>query len=379
MDGCDVLVVGAGLAGLECAQGMARRGLRVHLADRRTRLDRGARTTGIFVRRTLEDFVVPEDCLGPAVDRVVLYSPSLRPMALTGAPGEFRVGRMGRLYARRLGDCLRAGVLWRPGTRLSGLFPCRGGSLATLEKNGRREQILARFVVGADGAGSSVSRHLGLEGNRRFIVGLEEVHVGASTGEPAFHCFLDPDVAPGYIAWVVDDGEEVHIGVGGHAARFEPLKALEKFKSRLPHELSPAGPPSERRGGRIPAGGVLRRIACPRGLLVGDAAGAVSPLTAGGLDACFRLSAYAAQVAGDYLESGNASALAPYSGRRFRGRFASRLLMRRLYEWLGCRPLLEVSHALLCLPPGRALARHVFFGRGSFPLPAPAPALSSPC
>ncbi len=254
MDSCDVLVVGAGLAGLECAHGLARRGLRVHLVDRRTRLDRGFRTTGILVRRTLQDFAIPEDCLGPAVDRVVLYSPSLRPLAMTGAPGEFRVGRMGRLYARRLDDCLRAGVQWRPGTRLFGLYPCRGGSQATLERNGRREHTLARFIVGADGAGSSVSRHLGLEANRRFIVGLEEVHEGSSRGTPTFHCFLDPDLAPGYIAWVVDDGEEVHVGVGGHAARFEPLQALQTFKSRLPRELAPRARPRSAGAAAFPRG-----------------------------------------------------------------------------------------------------------------------------
>ena len=65
----------------------------------------------------------------------------------------------------------------------------------------------------------------------------------------------------------------------------------------------------ERRGGRIPVGGVLRRIASPRGLLVGDAAGAVSPLTAGGLDPCLRLSRLAAEVTLDHLAGGDPTAV----------------------------------------------------------------------
>ena len=52
----------------------------------------------------------------------------------------------------------------------------------------------------------------------------------------------------------------------------------------------------ERHRGPIPVGGVLRRISSGRGLLVGDAAGAVSPLTAGGLDPCVRISEQAAAV-----------------------------------------------------------------------------------
>jgi flavin-dependent dehydrogenase len=123
----------------------------------------------------------------------------------------------------------------------------------------------------------------------------------------------------------------------------------------------------ERRGGRIPVGGVLRHIANERGLLIGDAAGAVSPLTAGGLDPCLRLSSLAAQVIGVYLATDDPLALAPYSGNAFRARFTSRLWMRRLIARLTQPLLLEAACATLRLPPLKSLARHVFFGRGSFP------------
>jgi flavin-dependent dehydrogenase len=97
-------------------------------------------------------------------------------------------------------------------------------------------------------------------------------------GTPCFHCFLDTKLAPGYLAWMVHDGEETHVGVGGYAARFNPVKALEEFRDSLEEMFDFGGAkPLERRGGRIPVGGVLRRIACERGLLIGDAAGAVSP------------------------------------------------------------------------------------------------------
>jgi flavin-dependent dehydrogenase len=187
-------------------------------------------------------------------------------------------------------------------------------------------------------------------------------------GEPRFHCFVEPQLAPGYIAWVVHDGEETHIGVGGYAQRFEPLRALEKFRTSLGalFDLSRAEF-VERRGGRIPVGGVLGRISNARGLLVGDAAGAVSPLTAGGLDPTLRLSHLAARVIGDYLKTNDARALEPYAGDLFRARFSSRLLMRRLFTAVREPALLELSCAALRLPLLRGLARHVFFGRGSFP------------
>lgn len=205
--------------------------------------------------------------------------------------------------------------------------------------------------------------------NREWIVGVEEVLADVPlAGEPRFHCFVEPELAPGYIAWVVEDGEETHIGVGGYAARFEPLRALEKFRASLDglFDLSRAKL-IERRGGRIPVGGVLRRIANERGLLVGDAAGAVSPLTAGGLDPTLRLSNLAARVINDYLETNDAASLEPYSGELFRARFGSRLLMRRLFTATRQPALLELSCAALRLPGLNRLAWQIFFGRGSFP------------
>jgi flavin-dependent dehydrogenase len=74
----DVCIIGAGLGGLQCARLLGRKGLSVLLVDRKRSLSESVHTTGIFVRRTLEDFDLPEDCLGPPVRRVVLYSPQRR-------------------------------------------------------------------------------------------------------------------------------------------------------------------------------------------------------------------------------------------------------------------------------------------------------------
>jgi flavin-dependent dehydrogenase len=112
---------------------------------------------------------------------------------------------------------------------------------------------------------------------------------------------------------------------------------------------------------------VLPRIANPRGLLIGDAAGAVSPLTAGGLDPCLRLSDLAARVTADFLETGEPASLSPYDGRQFRRRFASRLMLRGLLARLRHSALLELACAALRTPPLTRVARKVFFGRGSFP------------
>ena len=211
----DVAVVGAGLAGLQTARLLATRGLRVALIDRKRSLSEGIQTTGIFVRKTWEDFPLPDEQLGPGIRDVVLYSPSLRSMALTAARDEFRVGRMSWIYLYLLEQCSRLGVTWMPSTRVLECDPLHEHSRLTIERGGHQERLHARYVVGADGPRSKIAAALSLDRNREFLVGVEDVIEPPKDVGPSLHCFLDPRLAPGYIGWVVTDGEEAHAGVAG--------------------------------------------------------------------------------------------------------------------------------------------------------------------
>lgn len=362
----DVIIIGAGLAGLQCAKLLAMQGVSILLVDRKANLDEGVHTTGIFVRRTFEDFALPEDCLGESVRHVSFYSPRRKVLNLESERGEFRVGKMAKMYRRFLNDCISLGVVWSPSTK----FVDAKNSIVKLETANENWSVKARVVVGADGAQSRVAKSLSLDQNSEWIVGVEEVFRGVPLeDEPRFHCFLDTRLAPGYLAWVINDGEETHIGVGGYAEKFEPMKALKEFRESVENSIVDLSKAEriEKRGGRIPVGGVLKRIANEQGLLIGDAAGAVSPLTAGGLDPCVRLSQMAALVIAERLKTDNASILKAYSGELFRARFTSRLWMRKIISSMGNNVLLEMGCAFLRSPLGRKFAEQVFFGRGSFP------------
>ena len=368
MNAYDVVVVGAGLAGLHAARAAARCGLTTLLIDRKTKLNAAIHTTGIFVRKTLEDFALPASCLGPPVRRVRLLAPSLSGFTLESKRDEFRVGRMGRLYAHLLADAERYGAAIRLGTRYAGSEADGAATRVRLESASGASTITARFLLAADGAVSRVAADLGLDENREWIAGVEDVYAARrADGPPEFICVLDPRLAPGYLAWVVNDGEEIHVGVGGYADRFEPRAALAAFTERIERIVPLSGAVRlERRGGLIPVGGVHARIANRRGALLGDAAGAPSPLTAGGLDPCLRLSEAAVDVCRRHL-GGEAGALADLDGARYRARFASRLFMRRALSAIRHRPIAEGMIAAMRVWPMRALAAHVFFGRGSFP------------
>ncbi len=392
----DVVIIGAGLAGLQCAKLLSQQGLKTLLVDRKTDLTNGIHTTGIFVRKTFDDFEFSPETLGKPVRNVTLYSPKLKALELKSDKDEFRVGKMGLLYEEILQECVANGVQFARKTSYEGssqvaiascsdksnvaIAPCSeksqvaiapcSDSIVKLKKNGEEYEVRTKVLVAADGANSRVAKDLQLDENKEFIIGFEEVYKGENlTDEPHLHCFLDSKLAAGYLAWVTNDGEEIHIGVGGYPARFNPKEALEIFKQKVIGNIVDISKAelSETRGGKIPVGGVLRNISNERGLLIGDAAGAVSPLTAGGLDPAMRLSKYAAEIILERLKTRNPKVLLNYSGKEFRVRFISRIWMRKILAAMNNQFLLEIGCAVLRLPIVKSFAKHVFFGRGSFP------------
>src|ERR1044072_2139039 len=183
----DVTIIGAGLAGLQCARLLARKGLRILLVDRKNALDQKIHTTGIFVRRTLVDFDIPDDCLGPPIRHVTLYSPAHRSMDFVSEHDEFRVGRMGQLYQRYLQQCLLSGVQWLPETSYLG-HSSTNGKLTVRLSGGT---FSTRYLIGADGARSRVARDLQLDQNREWIGGVESIYEGAAIdGPPRLLCFF---------------------------------------------------------------------------------------------------------------------------------------------------------------------------------------------
>ena len=367
----DVTVIGAGLSGLAVSRDLARRGWRVALIDRKPNLTVGVHTTGIFVRRTLEGFDLPEDCLGPVVRHVSLYSPGGQQLDLESRFEEFRVGKMARLYTRWLDECRIAGVdvHLETGFQRVRLKPSSNVQTLELQTGTRAWELSTRFLIGADGASSRVAEQLGLSRNKEWIVGVEQVYQHVPMlGVPRFHVWIDPVLAPGYIAWLVHDGEEVHVGVGGYAARFEPRAALNVFLDQMRAKFPlDAGELIEQRGGRIPVGGVLPNLINTHGLLLGDAAGAVSPLTAGGLDPCLRQSQAAAIVADAWLTTGQTEILKAYDGGWMRGKFRLRNWLRQCLSAARYRWQIECGFYLLKSWPGKRFAHRVFFSPGSFP------------
>jgi digeranylgeranylglycerophospholipid reductase len=289
----DLVIVGASFAGLICARSAALRGLKVVIIE--SKPDPGARihTTGILVKEAAEEIDTPAK-FSRVIHGVRLYSPSLKSIDLR-APGYYFLTTDTAGLVRWLADEAR-----HAGTEII----CGRKVEAAQRENGKialpRFDIKTRYLVGADGARSTVARLFSLERNEKFLTGLEIEYQDLPRADPdLLHCFLDTRLARGYLAWVAPAPGFFQVGLATNADAKPDLKGFLNHTETLFGYSAAAI--KERRSGLIPCGGPLKHFAASDVMLVGDAAGHVSPLTGGGIRLAFRYGRRAGQLIADHL------------------------------------------------------------------------------
>lgn len=342
----DLAVVGASFAGAACALAAAQYGLRVCVIERKRDPGIKLHTTGIIVKEAAEQTWLNRmpDALYRRVERVRLYSPNLRSLPLQ-APGYYFLTTDTPNLMRWLADELRAqGVELR--LQCSFNTAQRDGDAWRLEGLGR-----ARYLVGADGAKSRVAQRAGLGRVQDFLYGIEYEFAGAELGEPdALHCFISKRYAPGYIGWATQNPTGVQVGLAlrhGDARTSGP--DIDAFLERIRPSigLTQNAAATATRAGLIPCGGPVSPLSAPGVMLVGDAAGIVSPVTAGGIHSAWRHGWAVGEAVAKHLRHGGPppERVAIDAAPRFR----TKRLLRHAYDrlqmdwpfdlWLNSMPL----------------------------------------
>ena len=292
----DLVIVGASFAGLAAARTAASRGLSVAVIDAKREPGARVHTSGILVREAIEEIDIPHQ-LTRRVPGVRLYAPSLASIDLFSPGYAFYTTETAALLRWMAAEAREAGAVIICATRFEG---------ATRE-NGRLRltgiDLTARMLIGADGARSRVAEAFGLSRNRRFLTGLEvELEPDDAVDQRFLHCFVDSKLAPGYMAWAAPGPDAIQLGL---AVRDGGKPDLAAFMARTENafnwsRLKVVG----RRSGLIPCGGPLKRTSAPGVLLIGDAAGWVSPMTGGGIRLAFKYGRRAASLVADQLMCG---------------------------------------------------------------------------
>lgn len=348
----DLVIVGGSFAGLACARTAALRGLKVAVIDGKSEAGARVRTTGILVKEATEDCDLPSDLMRK-VRGVRLYSPDGRALDLHAPGYYFQATDTAALLRWMAAEAERAGAQLMFGKRFEGANEDRAG--IAIPALGLQTQ----FLIGADGARSHVAAFFGLGRNRRFLVGAEIECEPLPGLDPRFlHCFPDSKLAAGYIGWAVPGHGVTQIGVASVRGR---KPQLSQFLCRVA-AISGGGTirAAERRSGLIPTGGPVEPLGRGRVMLIGDAAGLVSPVTGGGIHTALHFGRRAAQLVGEYLYDRGAQPLEAFA--REIPRYRLKRILRRVLDLAPPNALID---AMLMTTPVRALAQRLYFHRRS--------------
>ena len=352
----DLVIVGGSFAGLSCARSAALRGLKVAVLDAKPEPGARVRTTGIIVKEASDEFDLPAQMMRK-VPGVRLYTPDDRTLDLS-APGYFfQATDMPELMRWMAAEAERAGATLLYGRKFEGGLE--------YERGVAMGDIHASFLIGADGARSRVAEAFGLGRNRHFLAGMEIECAPLDAVDGRFlHCFADSAIAPGYIAWMVPGVGATQIGLAasrqvnpfareGRVGRPDLGALLRRLKAHFDIRDIRV---TARRSGLIPSGGVVRNLGSSRVMLVGDAAGMVSPVTGGGIHTALHYGRRTALLVSDYLGHGGTHPVAAMTAEA--PRYRAKLLMRRAMD---LAPPNALINALLMTAPMRRLAQRLYF------------------
>jgi geranylgeranyl reductase family protein len=325
----DVVVVGAGPVGSIAARYAALNGAKVLLLEEHPSIGSPVSCTGLLSTRAVTECELKpsDDFVFNSVRGAFVYAPDGQCLPIDGKQTKaYVISR--KIFDRKLAVmAVEEGVILSLRTRAVGLE--RRDPKNKIERkinqapiklmvltNGKPETISASVVIGADGVKSRIASYAGLERPTRMLSGIQIEVPYKSKNIDFVEMFLGSS-APGFFAWTVPIDEKIsRIGLA-----FEPsfacknvneksysLSYLEKFLRSNSHvKARYSGGMLDFVVGGIPIDPPKRTVSDGI-LLVGDAAGQVKPISAGGIYTGAFAAKIAGKVAADAALKGNTSA-----------------------------------------------------------------------
>ncbi len=199
------------------------------------------------------------------------------------------------------------------------------GAVVLDKESGVERELHARYVVVADGSNSRFGRALGTARDRSYPYGLAIRGYFESPlhDDPWIESALDVrdrqgNSLPGY-GWIFPLGDgQVNVGIGLLSTfrdfrKVNTTHLMTEWAATAPEHWglgdSPVAPPV---GGKLPMAGSVGPKIGPTWLAIGDAAGSVNPFNGEGIDYAYETGRMAAEVLGDALRTGDATALRRY-------------------------------------------------------------------
>ena len=279
----EVVVVGASAAGLYTAAALARGGRKVRLLESKPSFEPASRT--LIVTNHFRNQ------LGHSANASILNEIRRFELFTDGRSAQIALSKpdliieRSRLIPNLAREAQHAGAKLSFEARFLGLSPNSRGLHLQVESAGRREELHASSVVGADGATSRVARTAGWPPIETVPLVQAIVRLPKDCRPDTTRVWFVPNDTP-YFYWLIPESpERGALGVIGEEGR-DTARCLARFLEKKQIE------PLEWQGARIPVYKgwvpVKRRVGQGDVYLVGDAAAQVKVTTVGGIVTGFR-------------------------------------------------------------------------------------------
>ncbi len=279
----EVVVVGGSAAGLYTAACVARGGRSVRVIESRPTLDPTPRTLIVTDHFRRQVNGAAEASILNEIRRFELFTNGRSAVVPLKRPDLIiERSRLIRALAEEAHD---AGAQLDYDTRFRGLTPNGRGLHVEVDRGGKRDEIYAESVVGADGASSRVARASGWPPVETVPLVQALVKLPKDCPPDTTRVWFVPDDTP-YFYWLIpESAERGALGVIGEQGR-DTKRCFDRFLEKKGFE------PLEWQGARIPVYrrwvSVQRTVGNSDVYLVGDAAAQVKVSTVGGIVTGFR-------------------------------------------------------------------------------------------
>jgi len=312
----DVVVVGGGPAGATAANDLVKDGRKVVLLDRAGRIKPCG---GAIPPRAIRDFAIPDHMIVAKISSARMISPSDHEvdMPIDG-------GYVGMVDRAEFDEWLRKRAADNGAERRTGLFKrfTRDDSgVNTVYYEERQpdgttteQTVRARAIIGADGAVSAVARQFLPDADRvPFVFAYHEIIKAPQPDQTVAYegrrcdVYYQGKVSPDFYGWVFPHGDTISVGTGSMHKGFSLRDSVAELrKSTGLDQLETI----RKEGAPIPLHPLPRWDDGHSVLLAGDAAGVVAPASGEGIYYALLGGRLAADAVGEFLETGDAAALA---------------------------------------------------------------------
>jgi len=285
----DVIVIGAGPAGGQCARELAKAGRKVILLEHAPEIGQPNYSTAGTPQETVEEFELPVKVLSATWNRI-FFASTHRTAEWVYPDTRGYVFDFAALKKFLAEDAARHGADTMVGAAATE-FIKDGNKIVGLKYKGilGEGELRAKYIVDATGHWGFANSHLHINEVRQqdLASGLEVQMVGMPAGFAKTLAFFVGEVAPGGYAWLfpMEDSQAVKIGIGTIGGKLPPGTDLKKLLKNFIGRLSGASqlkPTEIHGGGGYISKGVKNQVYANI-ILIGDAACQVNALAYEGI------------------------------------------------------------------------------------------------